>query len=78
MPDVPRPIISVFGEDVDVELPGLLRLSASFLSEGLYDEEAGGDPEEEDLYEVEVTHACDALIEPISDTADRWRPERHG
>ena len=63
---VPRPIVSVHGEDVDLELPGLLTVRTTFLSEGLFDERAGGDPEEEDLYEVEVAHAGDALLEPIT------------
>lgn len=65
MPSIPRPILSVHGEDVDVEVPGLLTIRAAFLSEGLFDEEAGGIPEEEDLYEVEVTHARDVLLQPI-------------
>lgn len=62
---IPRPIVAVHGEDVDVEIPGLLTVRASFLSEGLFDLEAGGDPEEEDLYEVEVTHAAGLLLQPI-------------
>jgi len=66
MAAIPRPVVGVHGEDVDVEVPGLLRLTASFLSEGLFDEEAGGDPEEEDLYEIEVQHLGDALVEPIT------------
>jgi len=65
MAAIPRPIVSVHGEDVDVEIPGLLTLRATYLSEGLFDEWAGGDPDEEDLYEVEVTHARDALLSPI-------------
>lgn len=63
---IPRPILSVHGEDADVEVPGLLMARASFLSEGLFDTEAGGDPDEEDLYEIEVTHARDALLEPLT------------
>src|SRR5688572_24120456 len=63
---LPRPILSVHGEDVNLELPGLLTIRTTFLSEGLFDEQAGGDPEEEDLYEVEVTHHGDALLEPIT------------
>lgn len=66
MPSIPRPILSVYGEDVDVEVPGILTLRASFLSEGLFDTEAGGCPDEEDLYEVEVTHARDLLLQPIT------------
>jgi hypothetical protein len=62
---IPRPILSVHGEDVDLEIPRLRTGRASFLSEGLFDEWAGGDPEEEDLYEVEVTHERGLLIEPI-------------
>ena len=62
---IPRPIVAVHGEDVDLEIPGLLTMRASYLSEGLFDVEAGGDPEEEDLYEVEVTHARDALLQPL-------------
>ena len=63
---IPRPIVSVHAEDVDLEIPRLLTIRATFLSEGLFDETAGGDPEEEDMYEVEVTHARDALLEPIT------------
>jgi hypothetical protein len=63
---IPRPIVSVHGEDVDLELPRLLSIRTTFLSEGLFDEQAGGDPDEEDLYEVEVSHAGDALLEPIT------------
>jgi len=66
MATIPRPIVSVHGEDVDVEVPRLLTIRATFLSEGLFDEWAGGDPEEEDLYEVEVTHERGALLEPIT------------
>ena len=62
---IPRPIVNVHGEDVDVELPRLLAVRGTYLAEGLYDEWAGGDPEEEDLYEFEVTHAGTALLEPI-------------
>ncbi|HEU4753781.1 MAG TPA: hypothetical protein VFU47_11795 [Armatimonadota bacterium] len=62
----PRPILSVHGEDADVEVPGLLTIRASFLSEGLFDPEAGGLPDEEDLYDIEVTHARDELLEPIT------------
>ena len=62
----PRPIVAVHGEDVDVEVPGLLTVRATFLSEGLFDERAGGDPEEEDLYEVEVSHPGEALLQPIT------------
>src|ERR1041385_6127891 len=62
---IPRPIVSVHGEDVDVEVPRLLALRATFLSEGLFNELSGGDPDVEDLYEVEVTHAGDALLQPI-------------
>jgi len=65
MEDIPRPFVSVHGEDVDVEIPGLLTIRATYLSEGLFDERAGGDPEEEDLYEVEVTHAEDVLLAPV-------------
>lgn len=63
---IPRPILSAHAEDVDLEIPGLLNIRASFLSEELFDERAGGDPDEEDLYEVEVTHQGEALIEPIT------------
>ena len=63
---IPRPILSVHGEDVDLEIPRLLTIRTSFLSEGLFDERSGGDPEEEDLYEVEVTHEGEALLEPIT------------
>jgi hypothetical protein len=67
MPAIPRPIVSVHGEDVDVEVPGLLTIRATFLSEGLFDSEAGGNPDEEDLYEVEVTHHVDEeILEPIT------------
>ena len=62
----PRPILTVHAEDVDLEVPGVLTIRASFLSEGLFDERAGGDPEEEDLYEVEVAHAGEGLLEPIT------------
>lgn len=65
MSAIPRPIVSVHGEDVNVEVPGLLTVRTSFLSEGLFDEATGGDPEEEDLYEVEVTDLKDRLLEPI-------------
>jgi hypothetical protein len=63
---VPRPILTVHGEDAILEIPGLLTLRAGFLSEGLFDPDAGGDPDEEDLYDVEVTHARDEILEPIS------------
>jgi hypothetical protein len=63
---IPRPIVGVHGEDVDVEIPGLVTVRATFLSEGLFDERAGGDPEEEDLYEVEVTHPGEALLQSIT------------
>jgi hypothetical protein len=63
---IPRPILSVHGEDVDVEVPRLATLRATYLSEGLFDEWAGGDPDEEDLYEVEVSHLGEALLEPIT------------
>ena len=63
---IPRPILSVHGEDVDLEVPGLLTIRTTFLSEGLFDELSGGDPEEEDLYEVEVSHPGEALLEPIT------------
>jgi hypothetical protein len=66
VPSIPRPIVSVHGEDVDIEVPGIVTLRASFLSEGLFDNEAGGLPDEEDLYEVEVTHARDILLQPIT------------
>jgi len=69
---IPRPIVGVHGDDVDVEVPGLVTVRATFLSEGLFDEEAGGDPEEEDLYEVEVTHPGPAL--PGSLTFPRLMP----
>jgi hypothetical protein len=62
---VPRPLVYVHGEDVDVDVPGKVMLRASFLSEGLFDERAGGDPEEEDLYEIEVAHPGNALLSPI-------------
>src|SRR4028119_2326894 len=65
MEEIPRPFVSVHGEDVDVEIPGLLTIRATYLSEGLFDERAGGDPEEEDLYEVEVTHVEDVLLAPV-------------
>jgi hypothetical protein len=63
---IPRPIVAVHGEDVDVEVPGAVSVRATFLSEGLFDERAGGDPEEEDLYEVEVTHPGEALLQAIT------------
>jgi hypothetical protein len=66
VPSIPRPIVSVHGEDVDLEVPGVLTLRASFLSEGLFDLDGGGAPDEEDLYEVEVTHARDLLLQPIT------------
>ncbi len=63
--NVPRPILGVHGEDADLEVPGRFVLRATFLSEGLFDERAGGDPEEEDLYEVELTSDAEDLIEPV-------------
>jgi hypothetical protein len=63
---LPRPIVSVHGEDVDLEIPGVVSLRATYLSEGLFDELAGGDPAEEDLYEVEVTDLRYRLFEPIT------------
>jgi hypothetical protein len=63
---IPRPIVAVHGEDVDVEVPGVVSVRTTFLSEGLFDERAGGDPEEEDLYEVEVTHPGEALLQAIT------------
>lgn len=62
----PRPIVSVHGEDVDVEVPGLAFLRSTYLSEGLFNELSAGDPDEEDLYEVEVTHAGEGLLQPIT------------
>jgi hypothetical protein len=62
---IPRPIVTVHGEDVNVEIPRLLTVRAAFLSEGLFDETSGGDPEEEDLYDIEVTDLTDELLEPI-------------
>jgi hypothetical protein len=79
---LPRPIVSVHGEDVDLEVPGLVSLRASYLSEGLFDELAGGDPAEEDLYEVEVTDLRYRLFEPFtfarlspSSTGREWLEE---
>ena len=66
MTTVPRPILTVHGEDVYLTIPRLLTIRASFLSEGLFDEAAGGAPDEEDLYEIEVTHEGGALLEPIT------------
>lgn len=63
---IPCPIVAVHGEDVDVEVPGVVSVRATFLSEGLFDERAGGDPEEEDLYEVEVTHPAEALLQALT------------
>lgn len=63
---VARPILSVHGEDVDVEVPGAVTVRATFLSEGLFDECAGGDPEEEDLYEVEVSHPGGGLLQSLT------------
>lgn len=51
---------------MDVEVPGVVTVRATFLSEGLFDELAGGDPEEEDLYEVEVTHPGESLLETLT------------
>ena len=50
---------------MDLEIPGILALRATFLSEGLFDENSGGDPDTEDLYEVELTSAGEELLEPI-------------
>jgi len=63
---IPRPLVAVHGEDVDVEVPGAVTVRATYLSEGLFDERAGGDPEEEDLYEVEVTHPGELLLQSIT------------
>ncbi len=63
---IPRPILTVHAEDVDLEIPGLLNIRATFLSEGLFDERSGGDPDEEDLYEVEVTHQGEALLQALT------------
>jgi hypothetical protein len=63
MRKIPRAIVGVHGEDVDLEVPGFFRLTATFLSEGLFDEEAGGDPGTEDLYEVELIPFSDSLLE---------------
>jgi len=63
---LPRPIVAVHGEDVTIEVPGRVVVRAAFLSEGLFDEQAGGEPEEEDLYEVEVTAPEGGLLEPIT------------
>jgi hypothetical protein len=76
MARIPRPIVSSHGGDVDVEVPGILLVRASYLSEGLFDERAGGDPEEEDLYEVEVTHLRSELLEPL--TFPRLMPSTPG
>ncbi len=61
----PRPHLSIHADDVDLEIPGVLTLRATFLSEGLFDEGSDGDPAEEDLYEVEVSSAGEELVEPI-------------
>lgn len=63
---VPRPLVAVHGEDVDVDVPGVVTVRATYLSEGLFDERAGGDPEEEDLYEIEITQPGELLLEPIT------------
>ncbi|MFN3650163.1 MAG: hypothetical protein ACK47B_11340 [Armatimonadota bacterium] len=81
MAKVPRPIITVHGEDVNLEVPGILTLRANFLSEGLFDEAAQGDPDEEDLYEIELTDESDDAPIPISFTRlaqsapDAWLAE---
>lgn len=64
-PDLPRPRITIRGEDADLELPGILLLEASYLAEGLYDPTAGGMPDEEDLYEVEATHLGGGRSSPV-------------
>jgi hypothetical protein len=73
---MPRPIVSVHGEDVDLEVPGIVTLRATYLSEGLFDELAGGDPAEEDLYEVEVTDLRYRLFEAF--TFARLSPSSSG
>lgn len=60
------PFVTLHGGDAFLELPGLLQLRASFLSEGLFDEDAGGDPAEEDLYEIELTCLRGLLPEELS------------
>lgn len=70
----PRPLLATQGEDVYLEVPGVLAIRATYLSEGLFDEAAGGDPEEEDLYEVEVSG--EALPLPL--TFSRLAPAAPG
>jgi hypothetical protein len=77
----PRPILTAQGEDVYVEVPGVLTIRASFLSEGLFDEASGGDPEEEDLYEVEVTGESLPLalsFPRFAPSAPEWDPTVEG
>ena len=42
-------------EEVAVTAPGLFTLRAEYLAEGYYDEEADGNPPEQDLFRVQLT-----------------------
>lgn len=46
--------IEVSGDDIELRLPGVLLLRASYLAEGYYEENAAGQPPEQDLFHVEV------------------------
>src|SRR5262245_10482528 len=55
------------GDEIELRLPGVLRLRAEFLAEGYYEQDAEGDPPEQDLFQIEVTPLDrDAGIEPFS------------
>jgi hypothetical protein len=65
-PELPRPHLSVHGEDVTVEVPGVVTVRAAFLSEGLFGDNGDGLPEEDDLYEIEVASGADDGQAPLS------------
>jgi hypothetical protein len=55
------------GDEIELRLPGLLRLRAEFLAEGYYAADPEGDPPEQDLFRIEVTPlGPEAVIEPFS------------
>jgi hypothetical protein len=62
-PDPPADIVgtphlwAASDEEIVLHLPGFAVLRAGYEAEGYYDETADGDPEEQDLYRVEVLDA---------------------
>ncbi len=59
-PDVRPPALMVADDEVVLHARGFAVLVAAFEAEGYYDETADGDPEEQDLYRIEVLDAAQA------------------